>query len=277
MHDSITEMSNEEIQALINTALSTGNHMINLLNDILDISKDKNQKELLTLATVKIKELVAEPMENLMTLAESKHITMTLDLEPAHAELQVVTDVKKFSQVISNIVNNSIKFAEGGTIKVKFTMVGSMMEAVNGWGQDASSHTGTVFTMHENDLYDSIDGVKKEVALLSHARKRTDQKWALTSVSDSGCGIKPNELAEMLKPYTQPSRGSNRAFQGTGLGLFICVTFCYQLGGFLSCSSTPGYGSVFHIGIPLGSSEDEAEPRPDGIPAVNVSSTDDTA
>jgi hypothetical protein len=55
----------------------------------------------------------------------------------------------------------------------------------------------------------------------------------------------------MFHPYTQASGGSNRSFQGTGLGLFICVSLCIQLNGFISCASTPDKGSVFFLGIPV--------------------------
>ena len=89
------------------------------------------------------------------------------------------------------------------------------------------------------------------------------QQWMLVSVSDSGCGMKPNELSEMLQPYTQSSRGSNRVFQGTGLGLFICMSLCQQMQGFLACSSTQGSGTVFHIGIPA-----KVEVATEGIAAM---------
>ena len=264
MHDSINEMSNDEIQDLINTALSTGNHMINLLNDILNISKDKHQKQLLTLESVKISDLVTEPFENLRSLALSKKIALSLQLEPNDANMVVSTDKKKYTQIISNILNNSIKFAEGGSIDVRVELFDSMVEAVNSWGRKASSFEGTVFSMHENDMYDSVENVKTKVAQLSE-RKGT-KNWILASIADSGCGIKPSELQEMMKPYTQSSRGTNRTFQGTGLGLFICLSLSHQLNGFLSCSSTPGVGSVFHIGIPVGSPDEKEAQLPESIP-----------
>lgn len=266
MHDSIQEMSNNEIQDLINTALSTGNHMINLLNDILSISKDKHQKQLLNLESMKISDLVAEPLDNLRSLALRQKITLSLQLEPNDANVVVSTDKKKYLQIISNILNNSIKFAEGGSIDIKFELLDSMVEAVNSWGIKASSFAGTVFSMHENDMFDSVENVKTKVAQLSE--RTGTNSWILASIADSGCGIKPSELQDMLKPYTQSSRGANRTFQGTGLGLFICVSLSHQLNGFLSCSSTPGVGSVFHIGIPVGNPNEEAAQLPESVPTV---------
>lgn len=266
MHDSIEDMSNEEVQDLINTAMSTGNHMINLLNDILNISKDKHQKQLLTLEPLKLGDLVSEPLESLRGLATSKKIALTLELDPEDANLVIATDKKKYMQIISNIVNNSIKFAEGGSIDIHFEVLDSMVEAVDKWGTMASSYAGTVFSMHESDMYDSVANVKTKVAQLPE-RKGT-KSWILASIADSGCGIKPNELQEMLKPYTQSSRGTNRTFQGTGLGLFICLSLCHQLNGFLSCSSTPGVGSAFHIGIPVGDTQAENANASNGVTAL---------
>lgn len=77
------------------------------------------------------------------------------------------------------------------------------------------------------------------------------RKWLNISVRDSGCGMDPTKLAEMFAPYTQGSTASNRTFQGTGLGLFICLSLCEQLNGFIACSSTPGEGTTFHIFIPV--------------------------
>ena len=77
----------------------------------------------------------------------------------------------------------------------------------------------------------------------------------------------PTQLAEMFSPYTQASTASNRTFQGTGLGLYICLSLCEQLKGFIACSSTPDEGTTFHIAIPVefcehNSDQQETSPSP---------------
>ncbi|CAB9512454.1 Phytochrome-like protein cph1 [Seminavis robusta] len=268
MHDSFEAMSNEEIQDMINTALSTGNHMIGLLNDILNISKDKHVKKGLTLEPVSVKALAMNPIENLQTVAADKKITLDCNVNADHADRVVMTDKKKFMQIISNIVNNGIKFSEPGTIDIHVDLLDSMIQAVDKWGATATSYAGTVFTMTEDDLFDSVENARRNVLQLEGEDNR---KWILASVADHGCGMKPGELAEMLKPYTQSSKGSNRAFQGTGLGLFICVSLCHQLDGFIACSSTPNVGSVFHVGIPVKMS-DVDEMLVDDIPKEVIAS-----
>jgi len=267
LHDAFDEMSNEDIQDLINTAMSTGNHMINLLNDILNISKERNLSHSVTLEEVKFSELASEPIDNLITFASGKQIDMKHELNDTFADVPVVTDRKKYVQIISNIINNAIKFSEAGRIHVKSQLCDTMLEAVNRWGEDASTHAGTVYTMKDGETYYAVENAKAKVVRLS---ERNDKKWILASVADSGCGMKPTELGEMLKPYTQSSRGSNRAFQGSGLGLFICVSLCHQLDGFIACSSTPGVGSVFHVGIPVGIPEDDESTLPADLPTVLV-------
>ena len=248
MHDSYEDMSNEDVQDMINTALSTGNHMIGLLNDILNISKDRHLAKILTLESVELQELAVEPIGNLKAEAGIKKITLDFMLNFHQSKQSIITDKKKFKQIIYNIVSNGIKFSEGGTIHVHMEVLDSMIDAVDRAGSGAAAYAGTVFAITEDSLYSSVEKARLQVLQMDG---RQGHKWILVSVADSGCGMKPGELADMLKPYTQSSKGSNRAFQGTGLGLFICVSLCHQLHGFIACSSTPKVGSVFHVGIPV--------------------------
>jgi signal transduction histidine kinase len=265
LHDTYDEMTEDEIQDLVNTALSSGNHMINLLNDILNISKDRHLEHLISRDEVAVKQLVLEPVESLKEVAASQSIEMKCHISE-FSSTSVVTDKSKVQQIISNIVSNAIKFAAGGRIAIDFGMAASMPEAVDQWAERASTFTGTVFTMHEDDLLGSVDAVRREIARLAVS---DDKKWLLISVEDSGCGMRESELGEMLKPYRQSSRGTNRTFQGTGLGLFICVSLCQQLKGYIGCSSTPGVGTLFHVGIPVEDKGDaKANASADKIPAI---------
>ena len=160
----------------------------------------------------------------------------------------IITDKTKVVQIVSNIINNAIKFSPEGSIDVRFQLAETRKDTIRKWSEVANSYAGTVYTMNESEVLYSVASVESKVAEMPELE---NQKWMLVSVTDSGCGMKPDELAEMLKPYTQ-STGSNKAIQGTGLGLFICVSLCHQLGGFLACSSTPGNGTVFHVAFPVG-------------------------
>ncbi|KAL3940640.1 MAG: hypothetical protein SGARI_000892 [Bacillariaceae sp.] len=240
-------MSEDEIQDMLNTAMSSGNQMINLLNDILKLSKDRHMEHLINKEEVTMKALVSEPVENLLEVASGQRIEMTFRIN-ADETAAITTDKSKVQQIISNLCNNAIKFCSAGAkISVDFTLAPSMNEAVDEWAEKALKYEGTVFNMEGDDLLYSVEAVMKKMSRLSVT---DEKKWLVISVEDSGCGIMKTELAEMLKAYTQSSRGTNRTFQGTGLGLFICMSLCQQLQGYIGCSSTPGIGTVFNIGIP---------------------------
>jgi len=145
--------------------------------------------------------------------------------------------------------SSAIKFSPEGKIDVHFQLAETLKDTIRKWGKAASNYAGTVFTMHENEVLYSVPDVESRVAAMPALDNRG---WMLVSVTDSGRGMEPNELAEMLKPYIQSSNQKCKAIQGTGLGLFICVSLCQQMKGFLACSSTPGKGSVFHVAFPVG-------------------------
>ncbi|MFZ2614406.1 MAG: ATP-binding protein, partial [Anaerolineae bacterium] len=98
--------------------------------------------------------------------------------------------------------------------------------------------------------------------LLSNAIKFTEQggvrlecrvqgKWLDTSVSDSGMGIRPEDLGRLFEPFHQLETGLNRRHEGTGLGLAICKNLVRLLGGEIHVESEWGKGSVFTFMLPL--------------------------
>ncbi|CAB9512451.1 Phytochrome-like protein cph1 [Seminavis robusta] len=251
LDESRKEMKTEEVKDLINTALSSGNHMLHLLDNIINISKNKYLSHSITREKYNYHTLASEATQSLKSLALSKQIKFHSEVFPQHDYIVIVTDKTKVVQIVSNIINNAIKFSPKGRINVKFQLAETRRDTIRKWGEVASSYAGTVYTMTEGEVLYSVSSVESEVAKLTELE---NQKWMLASVTDSGCGMKPEELAEMLQPYTQSGSGGSKAtpIEGTGLGLFICVSLCHQLGGFLACSSTPGKGTVFHVAFPVG-------------------------
>jgi type III protein arginine methyltransferase len=191
----------------------------------------------------------------------SRQIPLTCDISPKDEKIVILTDRTKIIQIVSNTVSNAIKFTgQEGRVDVRFKLVDTMQTAVAEWEAESSSHAGVVYAMKEGELFTSIEVVRKYMARIP---KTPDQSWMSICVADSGCGMAPTELADMFAPYTQASVGSNRAFQGTGLGLFICVSLCQQLSGFIACASTPNIGTVFHVAIPVSRSVNDITPGND--------------
>jgi len=243
------ELSRDEIKDLLKTALVSGTHMTNLLDNILKIAMNKYLSHSLKSETFDYHALASEIVQSLKSLALNKRIKFNSEIYPPHCSIGIETDRTKVIQIVSNLINNAIKFAPGGSIDVQFQLNRTFKGSIRKWSEVASKYEATVFSFADKEIFNSVDSVERH---LSEQEETKKQPWILVSVKDSGCGMKPDELAEMLKPYTQTQVGNNNAVQGTGLGLFICSSLCHQMRGFLACSSTSGAGTVFHVGIPVG-------------------------
>ena len=269
LEDAGPSMQKEEIKDLVDTALASGNHMIKLLNDVLDIAKNKYMSQSIEEIRTNYQTLAAEATHGLRSLAFSNNIDFHSEVLPRNVNSVISTDKTKVIQIVSNLLNNAIKFSEGGRVDVKFLLLESRAASIDEWGKDAASYEGTIFTMKEHETFNTISDVK--TMLLARPDPDRKKKWLLVSITDSGCGMKAGELGDMLRPYTQTSTGNKRrrVCEGTGLGLFICTSLCRQLHGFLACSSTPNQGTVFHVGMPVGVSNEpspitvEVSPQPE--------------
>ena len=245
-------MATNDVRDVVDTAIVSGNHMINLLNEILEISKNKHLSHVISKNRVIYQTLAFETIDAMKALAASRNINLSSSIDPNGSTKDViVTDKTKTIQVVSNIVNNAIKFTDSsGSIDISYRLVNDLRAAVGFLADTAKTYSGMAFSMEKIDMITNIDEVMSKV--VDAYEQDPGRRWMSVSISDTGCGMNPTELVEMFRPYTQASQGSNKRVQGTGLGLFICVSLCFQLGGFISCASTPSVGTVFHIGIPVG-------------------------
>jgi signal transduction histidine kinase len=84
-----------------------------------------------------------------------------------------------------------------------------------------------------------------------HLESRLEGDWLVTSVSDTGIGIRPEDLQTLFTPFTQIDTGISRQHEGTGLGLSICKRLVELLGGRIWAQSECGKGSTFAFTLPL--------------------------
>lgn len=250
------EMPTAEVKDLLKTALVSGAHMTILLDNILQIAMNKYLSHSLKLESFDYHSLAAEIIQSLKFLALNKQIKFNSEISPSTGSIGVEADRTKVIQIVSNLINNAIKFSPGGNIDIQFQLTRSLRGSIHKWSESASKYEGSVFSFGEKAVFSTIGDVRHHGFQLPESQKH---QWILVSVKDNGCGMKPNEIGEMLKPYTQTEGGSNATLQGTGLGLFICVSLCHHMEGFLACSSTFGTGTIFHVGIPVGEAKDARE------------------
>ena len=230
-------LTNKQVE-FARTIHGAGTDLLNLISDILDLSKIESGTVSVDAEEVyfsNLLEMIARPFRH---EAENRHLQFEVELLPTERSIQ--TDSKRLQQVLKNLLSNAFKFtAEGG---VKLTV----SPAVSGWNAD-------------------------------HPVLRRAAAVVAFEVADTGIGIPPEKQRIIFEAFQQADAGTSRKYGGTGLGLAISRELANLLGGEIQLRSTPGVGSVFTLYLPLtylGSASSRLPPAaadlPQASPAAGV-------
>ena len=189
----------------------SGNHLLNLINDILELSKIEAGKAVINLSNVDLYNLLQTWQEMFQLKATSKGLELifavALDL-PRYVE----TDERKLSQILINLLGNAVKFTEKGRV---------ILHVKRGNG------SWVIGKGKENYNYQLV-----------------------FEVEDTGPGISPEEIEKLFATFVQTEAGM-KSQQGTGLGLAISYQLAQLMGGEITVESTVGEGSVFKLTLPV--------------------------
>ncbi|MBF0193112.1 MAG: response regulator [Magnetococcales bacterium] len=217
--------------------------LLNIINNILDFSKIEAGKLDLETTEFNLNEL----LHNVIMLAEqkssSKGVKLLLSF-PEKLPCMLVGDPLRLGQIITNLLDNAVKFTETGFIKIfietlnQEKAVASQLQTQN----DTNKITAT-----------SLDTSKKsnELTTLEHptddsSLNQTQERIVYQfSVQDSGIGMHQEQQAELFKPFNQGDSSTTRKFGGTGLGLSISKQLAEIMGGKIWVESELGKGSTF--------------------------------
>jgi CheY-like chemotaxis protein/nitrogen-specific signal transduction histidine kinase len=194
------------------TIHGAGTDLLNLITDILDLSKIESGTVSVEAEEVFFASLLDTVERPFRHEAENRHLTFDVQTDP-HLARSVVTDSKRLQQVLKNLLSNAFKFTELGGVRLSVSI------AKSGWSE--------------------------EHPILSKAAS-----VVAFEVSDTGIGIPLDKQRIIFEAFQQADAGTSRKYGGTGLGLAISRELASLLGGEIQLRSAPGRGSTFILYLP---------------------------
>ena len=194
------------------TIQSSGHDLLELINEVLDLSRIESGAVELETAETRLTDLGDFVERTFRPLAETKHLEFATELD-SRLPVSITTDQRRLEQILKNLLSNAFKFTEQGSVKLR------VAPASGGWDRD-------------NAVLNSAP------AVLSFA------------ITDTGIGIPEEKQKLIFEAFQQADAGTSRKYGGTGLGLSISRELAALLGGSMKVASQAGAGSTFTLFLP---------------------------
>jgi len=250
-------LTNEQ-QEILNNAKECGNHLLTLINDVLDLAKIEANKMELSLTEMDLLLFIKSIVNLFQMRSAQKGIAFNFEqLSPLPS--WVFADEKRLRQILINLLSNAVKFTNLGGVTLKIGYVENFAENSTQINSINSSLTAEVGDERAN-LTANLEQEEKSIAQcgiiesLPHITAPNLEKSFATKIrfqiEDTGIGIGDHKLAEIFLPFHQVGDRHNFV-EGTGLGLSISQKLVKMMGSKIHVQSTSGKGSIFWLDIDL--------------------------
>lgn len=189
---------NEEQKKQLGMVSDSSEHLLALINDVLDLSKIEAGQLKIACEPFALRPVLDKVVRTVRPMADAKHLAFELEVAPGVGA--VTADSRRVEQVLLNLLSNSIKFTEKGHIRIACVLQGGEVQI---------------------------------------------------SVTDTGIGMKKEDMDKLFRPFTQIETGLTRQYEGTGLGLSISKRLVGLMGGTIGVESEWGKGSTFWFTVPV--------------------------
>ena len=217
LHDEATDIGLSDFLEDLDRIKSAGKHLLEMIGDILDISKIEAGQVTLYLESIDVVQMVGDVVNTAKPLAEKNHNTLKVELGDNLGNMYA--DLPKIRQILLNLLGNATKFTENGKIVL------------------------SVARVPRDEVADNKE-TKRLPARMGNSH------YLVFSVSDTGIGMTEEQLDRVFKPFVQADGSTTRRYGGTGLGLAICQRLCERMGAEMSVESKMGEGSTFTVRFP---------------------------
>jgi HAMP domain-containing protein/CheY-like chemotaxis protein/signal transduction histidine kinase len=193
------------------TIHAAGSDLLNLISDILDLSKIESGTTTVEVEEIPLASLIRAVARPFQHEAERRRVVFNLELDSQLTT--ILTDQKRLQQILKNLLSNAFKFTDEGSVTFRITGV------TKGWNPDNPS----------------LSKAASVIAL---------------EVADTGIGIPVEKQKIIFEAFQQADASTSRRYGGTGLGLAISRELAALLGGEIRLRSVPGEGSAFTLYLP---------------------------
>ena len=204
----------EKEKEYVRTIFTSGNDLLRLINDILDLAKVESGKLEVIQKEVELQDIQEYVCKQFSPIAGQKEVQFHIQLEPDLPKY-VYTDKHRLQQILNNLLSNAFKFTETGSVSL---VIQKIMK----------------------------ESIKNEMLVSKQA-----EYMLAFSVIDTGIGIPSEKQRAIFDAFKQADGTTSRKYGGTGLGLSISRETAYLLGGFIELNSAVGEGSNFTLYLPI--------------------------
>jgi signal transduction histidine kinase/CheY-like chemotaxis protein/HAMP domain-containing protein len=204
---------NEKQVEFARTINSAGSDLLNLINDILDLSKVESGTVTIEVGEMPMQNLKQHMERTFRQLAADKDLDFNVDFDTKLPDT-IRTDEKRLQQIVLNLLSNAFKFTSKGSVTL------GVRYADRGWSP-------------------------------THPVLRSATRAIQIAVTDTGIGIPEDKQKLIFEAFQQADGTTSRKYGGTGLGLSISREIARLIGGELQVRSKPGEGSTFTLYVPL--------------------------
>lgn len=227
---------------------SSGKHLLNLINDILDLSKIEAGKMALYLETFEMRALIHDVVITVKPLMENNGNVLEVHCDEHIGTMHA--DQTKVRQVLFNLLSNAAKFTTQGNVTLTVTREPNNCELNSANPEPEVCETiDSSSTVQCKTRPHDVSAAGQNLV-----RERQDSKpseWVRFCVSDTGIGMSEEQQQLLFQAFTQGDASTTRKYGGTGLGLAISRHFCQMMGGDISVDSQIEQGSTFTVRLPI--------------------------
>ena len=240
----------------IQQILKAGRHLLDLINEVLDIARIEAGHLSLSPEPTMAGRLVREALDMVLPLANERRIELINQISDEHAARYVIADQQRLKQVLLNLLSNAVKYnCDGGNVRI-FCEIYESAEHKSAEhksdGREANLELA-IDSPVDSENNAAVDSNIQTLAASPPIAASEYSRWLRFAIRDTGPGLNAQEIGRLFTPFERLSAAHSQ-IEGTGIGLALCKRLVEAMSGRVGVQSTPGQGSTFWLELPLVSS-----------------------